>query len=54
MRKDGDGATLNGGDMLYPVRYERDVGTGAYDIPVVDDHLFVGISFRTNIKDVQY
>ncbi len=54
MREDGNGATLDGGDVLYPVTYDKDESTGTYDIPKGGNHLFVGLSSRTNLKGVDY
>lgn len=42
-----DGATCDGGDVLYPVCYDGTVKVGG-------DRMFVGISSRTNLKGFEY
>ena len=57
MREDGYGATLDGGDVLYPVRY-REVKTSTSSVlpteKVGGENLFIGISSRTNMKGFEY
>lgn len=47
-------ATLDGGDVLYPIIHERNKENGKYDIPKGGHHLFVGVSSRTNLQGVEY
>mmetsp|Transcript_23050 Transcript_23050/g.34321 ORF Transcript_23050/g.34321 Transcript_23050/m.34321 type:complete len:301 (+) Transcript_23050:86-988(+) len=49
MREDGNGATLDGGDVLHPV-----TSTTLPEGEKGGKHLFVGVSSRTNLKGVYY
>lgn len=53
MREQGYGATLDGGDVLHPVDYKA-TSSGLFCEKVGGEHLFVGISSRTNQEGVEY
>jgi dimethylargininase len=53
MRENGDGATLDGGDVLYPVDFNSD-SSEEHDHQRGGHHLFVGISSRTNLQGIDY
>ena len=50
MREEGNDITLDGGDVMYPVDYVNDNGLQKLG----GEHLFVGLSSRTNQKGVQF